>query len=210
MMRDELSASVLRNPGLSQGQSDVRRHVRLAHWQPHVNALQLSHHMQDWLSGRGSLTARLVAACQQFRVQRLSQHKAICLRDEYAAIGLARPAQVHEREVLLRCDGEAMIYGHTVVPLSASATEWPLFRTLGEKSLGSTLFHDPLVERGELQYARLHAAHPLMQRIYLALPQLAAYESLPARRSLFWRKGACLLVTEVFLPGVAGLPVKGG
>ena len=184
------------------------RHSRMAQWQAHVNAVQVSRVMQDWLTNRGSLTARLKAHCQQFRVQRLSQHKAICLPDEYAAIGLARAAQVYQREVILRCDGEAMIYGHTVVPLTATASEWPLFAALGEKSLGSTLFNDPLVIRGELEYARLYPAHPLMQRIMQALPQLAGVRCMPARRSLFWRKGGCLLVTEVFLPAVTGLHLK--
>ncbi len=48
--------------------------------------------MQGWLSDRGSLTARLVARCGQFRVQRLSQRQAVCLADEYAELGLARRA----------------------------------------------------------------------------------------------------------------------
>ena len=179
----------------------------LAHWVPHVNTVTTSLAMQDWLCNRDSLTARLVERCEQFRVQRLSQQQSRCLPDEFVEIGLSRPAKVHEREVLLRCDGVAMIYGHTVVPLSATASQWPLFHALGEKSLGSTLFNDPLVKRGVLSYARLHTSHPLMQRIKREVPDVTA-NSLPARRSLFWRKGACLLVTEVFLPAISGLTLK--
>ncbi|MFZ6718622.1 chorismate--pyruvate lyase family protein [Undibacterium sp. Ji49W] len=178
---------------------------RAARWVEHVNAVQTSTRMEDWLSNRDSLTARLVARCAQFRVQRLSQHKAMCLQDEYAAIGLPRNMKVHEREVFLRCDGIAMVYGHTVVPLTATANEWPLFHALGEKSLGSTLFNDPLVVRGDLSYARLRQSHPLIRRIVARLPELAGVQSMLARRSLFWRKGGCLQVTEVFLPGVESL-----
>ena len=178
---------------------------RAAIWYEHVNAVHTSALMEDWLVNRDSLTARLVARCGKFRVQRLSQHKAVCLQDEYAAIGLPRVQKVHEREVFLRCDGEAMVYGHTIVPLTAIAHEWPLFRALGEKSLGSTLFNDPLVRRGELYFARLRRSHPLIQRIVARQPELAVVESMLARRSLFWRKGACLQVTEVFLPAIAGL-----
>ena len=181
------------------------RHTSMAQWFDHVQAVESRPVMQDWLSNRDSLTARLVARCAQFRVQRLSQHKAVCLQDEYAEIGLARRCKVVEREVLLRCDGDAMIYGHTIVPLNANASQWPLFRGLGERSLGSTLFSDPQVLRGALSYARLHASHPLMQRVYRALPATRASASLPARRSLFWRQGACLLVTEVFLPAIWSL-----
>ncbi|MCH8620322.1 chorismate lyase [Undibacterium sp. TS12] len=178
---------------------------RAATWYDNVNAVQTTALMADWLSNRDSLTARLVARCNKFRVQRLSQHKAVCLQDEYAAIGLPRAMKVHEREVFLRCDGEAMVYGHTIVPLTATANEWPLFHALGEKSLGSTLFNDPLVRRGDLSYARLRRSHPLIQRIVARQPDLATADSMLARRSLFWRKGGCLQVTEVFLPGVEGL-----
>lgn len=177
----------------------------VAKWHAHVNAVHASPVMAHWLTHRASLTARLVARCQQFRVQRLHQGWSICLEDEFAEIGLQRPAKVVEREVLLRCDERAVVYAHTVVPISANATQWPLFAALGEKSLGSTLFSDPLVERGALSYARLRHTHPLMKRI-AALQLVQEPENyLHARRSVFKRKGGCLLVTEVFLPGIRQL-----
>src|SRR5450830_16597 len=193
----------MRDSYLPLSVSEPRR-LAIAHWVDHVNTIETRPEMQDWLCNRDSLTARLVARCDQFRVQRLSQHQTRCLHDEYTKIGLARPAKVRQREVLLKCDGVPMIYGHTVVPLNATANQWPLFHALGERSLGSTLFNDPLVERGALSYARLHTSHPLIQRIKRAVPDMHA-RTLPARRSLFWRKGACLLVTEVFLPGIVNL-----
>lgn len=181
----------------------------VARWHHHVNALGATSQMRDWLTNPASLTARLVARCQHFRVQRLRQRVAMCLVDEFAAIGLARPGKVMEREVILRCDDHAVVYAHTVVPLSASASQWPLFATLGERSLGTTLFSDPLVERGDLYYATLRAAHPLMRRIadvaMTAGDSLDGRHSLLARRSVFRRKGACLLVTEVFLPHIVHL-----
>lgn len=179
---------------------------RTAVWHAHSAASGAGRLLKHWLEDRGSLTARLVARCHQFRVQKLSQQLAGSLADEFAALGLASRTRVHQREVILRCDGVPVIYGHTVVPLSATHQQWPLFSSLGERSLGSTLFSDPLVRRGDLQFARLPSGHPLMQRIYRELPELRVYQSLPARRSLFWRKGACLMVTEVFLPAVLQLP----
>ncbi|MEB0140446.1 MULTISPECIES: chorismate--pyruvate lyase family protein [unclassified Undibacterium] len=176
-----------------------------ARWHEHAAAVVGRGPLQQWLSDRGSLTARLQARCQQFRVQRLSQQQARCLPDEAGLLGLPRACQTHEREVILRCDAQAIIYGHTVVPLTATAAQWPLFAALGEQSLGTTLFHDPLVIRGPLSFARLHPRHPLMQRLRQILPEISA-TSLPARRSLFWRKAGVLLVTEVFLPALAQLP----
>lgn len=176
--------------------------LRVVQWHNHVNAVRASVPMRDWLTNRASLTARLVARCQQFRVQRLHQKLAICLADEYAEIGLHRAQKVLEREVLLRCDDVAMVYAHTVLPMTASASEWPLFAALGEKSLGTTLFNDPLVERCALHYAKLRPDHALMQRIQKLQLLTDCSVSLLARRSVFRRKGACLLVTEVFLPSI--------
>lgn len=177
---------------------------RIAQWHQHINGVQTTSLMADWLSNRTSLTARLIAHSQQFRVQRLYQGRAMCLQDEFAEIDLAKPQQVIEREVLLRCDDVAVVYAHTIVPLSATAQEWPLFATLGNRSLGTTLFNDPLVQRGQLQYARLGWTHPLMRRIQQSgLIQLCP--DLLARRSVFKRHGAKLLVTEVFLPTIQDL-----
>lgn len=176
----------------------------IAHWHQHINGVQTTQNMADWLSNRASLTERLIAHSQQFRVQRLYQGRAMCLRDEFAEIGLAKPQQVIEREVLLRCDDVAVVYAHTIVPLTANAQEWPLFASLGNRSLGTTLFNDPLVQRGPLHFARLGWTHPLMRRIRQCdLIDYHAY--LLARRSVFKRYGAKLLVTEVFLPTIQDL-----
>jgi chorismate lyase len=176
----------------------------IGHWGAHVDRHATSVEMREWLTNRQSLTLRLMAHCAQFRVQRLQQQVAPSLPDEFSSIGLPWRANVVERDVLLRCDDVAVVYAHTILPLSATARQWPLFATLGNKSLGSTLFHDPLVSRGPLQYAQLRASHPLMRRIFQL--QLVAYTPrLWARRALFSRYGSNLLVTEVFLPALSGL-----
>src|SRR5690349_5204323 len=125
--------------------------------------------MRDWLATKGSLTARLVASSSAFRVKRLHQKVAVCSLEEAVPIGLPRREHVWEREVLLCCDGKPVVFGHTVVPMSATASDWPLFSALGERSLGTTLFYDPKVERGPLEFARLRAGHPLLARLRAAL-----------------------------------------
>ena len=174
--------------------------ITAARWQRHINGVQPTSVMSEWLTNRASLTARLVAHCKQFRVQRLFQGQSMCLRDEFTQIDLVRPQRVIEREVLLMCDEVPVVYAHTVLPRTATADEWPLFASLGNRSLGTTLFNDPLVHRGQLQFARLHLGHPLMRKI-VALNLLKEVPNfLYARRSVFMRHGAKLLVTEVFLP----------
>jgi chorismate--pyruvate lyase len=190
------------------------RSLRLANWHRHVIAVNPPEALRHWLAGGGSLTNKLKAHSRAFRVQKLHQSPALCLADEAAAIGLHRPSRVIEREVLLRCDNTPVVFGHTVVPTSADAGDWPLFSALGERSLGSTLFGDPQVRRGELEFARLRPSHPLARRARAAAglqdeqlqgEQLQGEQLLYARRCLYQRHHGLLLVTEVFLPGVLDL-----
>ena len=180
--------------------------LRQTQWRPTLNAPPS---LRPWLTAGGSLTARLKGHSQTFRVQCLHQRVARCLSDEAAAIGLHRPGRVWEREVLLRCDNRPVVFAHTVVPMSATAADWPLFSALGERSLGTTLFGDPQVRRGVLEFARLREGHPLAQRAAAALfreNEAPLQERiLYARRCLYRRRQGTLLVTEVFLPAVLDL-----
>ncbi|MDP3668239.1 MAG: chorismate lyase [Telluria sp.] len=179
--------------------------LRQARWHWHVNGVNAPAAMRQWLGSGGSLTARLMAHSTAFRVQRLHQRSALCLPDEARAIGLVRSQRVWEREVVLRCDERPVVFAHTVVPLTASASDWPLFSALGEGSLGSTLFYDPRVRRGVLEFARIRAGHPLMLRACAALGTSLREPVLYARRCLYRRRQGTLLVTEVFLPAVLEL-----
>jgi chorismate--pyruvate lyase len=183
--------------------------LRRARWLAHPDGVRADAAMRDWLTTPGSLTARLIGHSRQFRVQKLRQETNLCLADEAAAIGLAKPRRVWEREVLLRCDGEPVVYGHTVVPTSATAQDWPLFSALGERSLGTTLFYDPLVQRGQLEFARIRPGHPLLARVHAALARegrgLGSDTVYYARRCVYRRRQGLLLVTEVFLPAVLNL-----
>lgn len=174
--------------------------TRNAQWHDHVNAVNPSFQMRGWLTDRDSLTRKLMGHCHHFRVQRLRQQRARCLTDECAAVELSRRINVHEREVLLRCDEVPVVFAHTIVPLAATASDWPFFSSLGERSLGTTLFGDPQVSRGALQFARLHNGHPLARRACAAVRMRISDTPLFARRCLFKRKNGLLLVTEIFLP----------
>jgi chorismate--pyruvate lyase len=181
------------------------RKAGAARWFSHVNAVNPPHEMKHWLTDRISLTAKLIGRSSTFRVHCLHQGRRLCLVDEYGAVGLKRQGIVTEREVLLRCDERAVVFAHTIMPLSATASDWPFFNTLGNKSLGTTLFGDPKVVRGSLQYAKLHAGHPLSRRAMDALGEKECVFPLYARRCLFRRKRGQLLVTEVFFPGIQAI-----
>lgn len=178
----------------------------LAHWFDHPNAVcaaPAAQLLRAWLTDPGSMTFKLRARCQALRVQRLRQRPGNALADECGVLGLTPRQPVEERDVILYCDGAPVIFGHTVTPL-ASASAWPFFRRLGVRPLGANLFSDPLVTRAPLQYARLHAQHPLVRRIGRVIA-LDSTQPLYARRSLFRRHGSLMLVTDVFLPALSQL-----
>jgi chorismate--pyruvate lyase len=183
----------------------IRPSLACATWFAHVNGVNPPDEMRNWLTDRVSLTLKLVEHSKSFRVRRLAQQRAQCLSDEFSMAGLPRRICVQERDVLLCCDGSPVVFAHTIAPLSANATDWPFFSSLGERSLGTTLFGDPLVLRGALQFARLPMRHPLAARTSAAIGSKEYACALYARRCLFRRKNGALLVTEVFLPTITGL-----
>lgn len=161
--------------------------------------------MRKWLTDPASLTSKLTVRCKQFRVQLLRQSSGQGLDGECEMIRLPRRARVWEREVLLRCDGHAVVFARTVVSRAAALADWPYFQSLGEKSLGATLFADPCVCRGAFQFALLKPSHPVRREIYNVLGPGAIEPPFFARRSLFGRNRGWLLVTEVFLPPIMQL-----
>jgi len=185
----------------------MSRLLSRAHWFDHPNALHAAPLLRSWLADPDSMTFKLRKRCTQLGVQRLRQGNGNALADECALLGLNSRQPVQERDVILHCDGQPVLFGHTVTP-AASLHEWPFLRRLGNRPLGASLFADPLVQRAPIQFARLHAAHPLVRRLCQAFePSVSLGVQLPlyARRSLFRRHGSLLLVTDVFLPALGKL-----
>ena len=147
-----------------------------------------------WLRETGSLTARL----QQHgptTVQLLRQGLRQPLRDELRVLRLAVGRIAPVREVVLRVQGRVAVYAHTV----ANRAALNLLRRAGRRPLATVLFADPRVHAGPLYYRRLDARHPL-HRAAAVRCEATVSQRLPARRALFARGAARLLVTEVFLP----------
>lgn len=158
--------------------------------------------LQPWLTDNHSLTARIQARCQKFAVQRLVT-RPLAFPDEGDCIGIPSRARAWVREVLLYADGVAVVFAHSIATLDDVRGAWRLARGVGGKPLGAALFADPRICRSNLVSRRLNQHHPLQRRAetVLATPLPALW----ARRSLFWRCNAPLLVTEVFLPALLSL-----
>lgn len=150
--------------------------------------------LASWLREPGSLTARCQRNCGQFRIRLLRAGWIKPMADEPASRGLIRG-----REVVLECDGQPVIFAHSVL-LTASKGRLPRWLAgLASRSLGSLLFTHPGFKREALAFRQLDARHPLFLRAAAWAPGAA---ELWARRSVHHLGTQSLCVTEVFLPAI--------
>ncbi len=158
-----------------------------------------------WLLDSGSLTQRLMAACPgQFAVKLVEQRRARPLREEASVLGLAGGVQALVRQVQLQCDTQPWVLARTVIPLTTLSGSRRRLTRLGNRSLGAVLFSDPTMTRDPVEVTRLGAGSPLYAALMAAMkkPPLELW----GRRSVFRLNGRPLLVSEFFLPSIAGFP----
>lgn len=160
----------------------------------------LSTATRAWLQCAGSLTERLRLHFPAVRVQPLRQSRRRPNRDECAALRLPRHQRVRVRDVVLHSGETALIFAHTVTPLSGLRGPWRALKRLGVRPLGELLFGQPRISREPLAYRALDARHPLYRAAAARLSKPPA--RLWARRARYRYQGAPLLVSEVFLPAL--------
>jgi chorismate--pyruvate lyase len=157
--------------------------------------------LQDWLVHCGSLTRRLKQRCAAFSVAKVSTAIRPANPDEERELRLRRGQYAYVREVVLHCDGRAVVFAHSVVPLKNLRGAWNSVTRLGSRPLGEALFTNHLVRRHPLSYRTLHPHHKLYRETGQAVA-LNDGAKLLARRSRFSLRGRDLMVTEVFLPAI--------
>lgn len=160
-------------------------------WHPSPGASGAYRH---WLQVEDSLTSRLQASFNNFRVANVSQHWAHPLPDEAAVLGLRPDHTALIREVWLQSGDTPLVFARSVLPRASLRGAWRNLGRLGSRPLGAVLFADRKVSRTPLMFCKLSRHHPISLRIGQA--------GLWARRSVFIRSGRTILVTESFLPGV--------
>ncbi|RUL78348.1 chorismate--pyruvate lyase family protein [Dyella choica] len=177
----------------------MRYRVTDASWHTHPPT-PCSAEQKDWLTRDGSLTAHLRKLGQvDLWVSR--EEKGLSWADEYRALGLSRCLPVWVREVILMVDGKPYVYARSLTPVVASLTGWQAVRRIGNRPLADLLFRDHSVTRSALASRRVTARHPLHLRACHASAEYSLH-ALLARRSVFMRQGAPLLITECMLPGL--------
>lgn len=164
--------------------------------------------LRDWLRAPGSLSRRLAALGQRYEVQVLRQEVAPLRGPERAALGLPRRGCTVVREVILRVDGQPLVWARSALHASALAGPWKALKGLGAKPLGHLLYADQRVARSELQPRRLarhgHTRRQMQKQWLAATGTEASPQMLWSRNSVFRRCGAQLRVMELFAPALAG------
>jgi len=158
--------------------------------------------LRHWLQASGSLSARLAASGDVFSVQVLAQGRQALSADEANALGAGTQRIGYAREVLLRVDGKPMVFARSVTAHADSVGAWHSVRGLGARPLADVLFKRSGISRQALVFSQLVRQSPLQRHVATswktATGTTLAAQALSARRSVFKRHGAALLVMEVF------------
>lgn len=150
-----------------------------------------------WLLDPASLTQRLQAVCNEFRVEVIRSSWARPTLDELRTLNLRLGQRALIREVHLLCDGKPWVFARTVIPRETLAGKYRRLTRLGNRSLGAVLFADTTMHRAEVHVARLTPTHKLYSCATRSLTSQPRH--LWGRRSLFYLRERPLLLSEIFL-----------
>jgi chorismate lyase len=168
-----------------------------ANWQCTSRISDLSPSEQEWLFEPHSLTAKLKSHADSFKVKVLSEQVFELSKQQQALLGEGSTVTALNREVLLVCDNNPIVYAQSWLPIKHNNEKNQLHQ-MGERPLGDVIFQDPQLSRTDIEIARFNLQHPLQTLVQqLHLPQ----QTLLGRRSVFSLKDYKFLVCEVFLPG---------
>lgn len=158
--------------------------------QDDLGQLTASPEARSWLTEPGSLTLRLRQQHPGLAVRVLGEGLGCLLPDEALRLGLAPGTPAWVREVTLHEHALELVAARSVIPHWSPANPWCEVQRLGTRALGELLFSDPALERSGFEF-RLGASW--------RQPDDAPAQPRLARRCLYRRHGAALLLTERFL-----------
>ncbi|MHB1949241.1 MAG: chorismate--pyruvate lyase family protein [Gammaproteobacteria bacterium] len=175
---------------------------KTTNWQTTSSVEALPLPLKPWLLYGGSFMDRLrefgVADPQ---VQVLYQDWQAPFACEQCCLKVDSQALV--REVLIISDKTVWMYARSVFPRDTLTGEYEKLAHLENRSLGSVLFNDPTIQRGEFEIASFEKGSLWFEKVAAQI-QIDC-QTLWGRRSLFDLKGKQLLLTEIFLPKITEL-----
>lgn len=162
--------------------------------------LEIPTELRSWLIDTGSLTVKLRQYCDNFSVHLIAQVKREATASEVALLDLDDNINIIDREVQLYCDGQAVIYARSLIPVVAIIDRFDDLDNLGEKPLGEKIFSDPQLERSPIEWTRLSPDFSQYQHMIQGLVETSAY--IYGRRSLFYGALRPILISEFYLPSI--------
>jgi len=168
-------------------------------WTPDPAALEADPVVLGWLTEPGLLTERIRRECAGEFGLRVVDERHDLLAPQDAAALCVQDLSTFVREVELTCDGAARVFAQTLVPAATLAAE-PWLALLGNDPLGPRLATLGGALRDPLEFTLLAPDDGLFARAC----REARFPpgSLWARRARYRLATHCLIVQEVFLPGV--------
>jgi len=159
---------------------------------------QAPQNVKSWIVERGSLTQRLLKSCDDFRVEVFDEFWGKPDLSEQIQLQQSNNKLCFIREVHLFCGDEPAVFARTVIPQNTLKGELQKLTKLGTQSLGSVLFDNNHIQRGEIQSCRVNKSHHIYHQ---ALCYSHFFDrQVWGRRSPFYLKNKPLLVSEYFLP----------
>jgi chorismate--pyruvate lyase len=172
-------------------------------WRParRLHRSEIPEKVWHWLLDKASLTERIIGACPgRFRVQVVHQKRGRVMRNEARTLNMRASTHAIVRQVQLVCGEIPWVYARTVIPPATLHRRLRRLMRQGSRSLGSTLFSDPSMKRGEVEVTCLTASDELYGSVTGGLSRKP--ETIWGRRSVFRLGGKPLLVCEFFLPEI--------
>nr|WP_034280635.1 chorismate lyase [Advenella kashmirensis] len=153
-----------------------------------------------WLFRPGPLTQGLRRQ-GEVRIQVLGEFAEAVSQDERLTIRQEVGTVVWVREICMSIDGTPAVVARSITPLCAARSVWQAVRRLRTRPLADILYHDPAIVRSVFESCIAKSPMPIYKAVIRAgqLP-FPAPARLPTRRSVFWKNGQPLQVTECFLP----------
>ena len=152
----------------------------------------------------GALTEGL-RALGRLELEVLRETVTMASPDECMAMNLPTSQRLHIREVCMRIDQTPCVVARSLLTPQGYSGPWQTIRRLGKRPLADLLYRDRRVTRSHFETARVNRFHPLgaMAAHLNTTTSGNLLDWQPpawARRSVFWREGEPLLVSECFLP----------
>jgi len=165
-----------------------------ANWLSDTQTDDLTPTEQEWLFEPHSLTAKLKSRATSFSVKVLSEQAFNLSHEQQQLLG-CKTSSALNREVLLLCDNNPMVYAQSWLPNNQTHNS---LHNMGERPLGDVIFQQRELVRQNIEIARFDSKHSLQNLVtQLNLPT----QTLLGRRSVFSLNDYQFLVAEVFLPG---------